>query len=81
MPVGDEGVGREGEMTGNCGDCRYSIVRSDGVLICRRYPPQVVPELVRDYDASVSGTITVVGVQTAWPVVDETESCGEHQHK
>lgn len=55
----------------NCADCRYSepkvtLDESDVVLLCRRYPPNVINvDSETDY--------------VAWPTVHDTEWCGEYE--
>lgn len=57
-----------------CGTCRYADIAvlpnvdgegPDAVLLCRRFPPTVVP----DGDDAVA---------PAWPLVVESDWCGEH---
>lgn len=65
----------------SCGNCHYAwIVEGGQAALCRRFPPQVY-QSERDIDRDASGKITSPPRQTLaqFPVVMQTNWCGEHR--
>lgn len=65
-----------------CGNCPFAGTTQDpGMMLCHRYPPQVVvvPRQIstRDQLQGTGGVSTPVP-QTIWPIVPASEICGEH---
>lgn len=62
-----------------CPSCKY-VDNNDIVKSCRRYPPTVLAETVRERDA-YGNTATWEVITSHFPDVDDTDYCGEYKDR